>query len=549
MVSVPRAEPAPDVLLVVNPGGSQWSDEVRAAIESAIQALGTRYRWFEIPAENPRDAVSRAVRRAVSEGCRRIVATGGDGTVSMTAASLPRTGDGDRPALAIVPTGTANVLARELGVPSSITDAVALAIEGDRTLGLDTIVAASGWPVLTQVGIGPDARMIRDTPPEQRAKLGRWAYVIEFVRRSMRRRPERYDLDIDGVPLRVRAWQLVLANAGAAGTPPFTWGPGIDPTDGVVDLCVYDARTLADYLRITWRVMTGRHRRDSSTRYFRVRERVTIRSRRPVLVQGDGEILGRTPITLAVEPRALRVLVPREMGGIEGVVGTPDAPAATVPPAEPAPPGAQDGESVGHDVETMMAQHSRTWVLQGALGHPLAALAALDAALFLRVNAITLPRSVDRALVTLSRLMHYGEGWAAVALAFLVADFGRGLRVTAEALPVLWLTMLTVNYPLKRLFRRRRPFAAFVNARVSGPRPRDFSLPSGHSAAAFAGALLFGSYAPEWAPAFYALATVIAFSRVYLGVHYPSDVVLGAAAGTALAAIALSIVHALVPRL
>src|SRR6185436_3908499 len=112
--------------------------------------------------------------------------------------------------------------------------------------------------------------------------------------------------------------------------------------------------------------------------------------------------------------------VPREVSGIEGVVGTPDAPAATVPPTEPAPPGAND-ESVSHDVTTMMAQHSRTWVLQGVLRHPFAALAALDAAVFLRINAIALPRWADQALIQLSRLMHYGEGWAAVALVFMMA--------------------------------------------------------------------------------------------------------------------------------
>jgi undecaprenyl-diphosphatase len=191
----------------------------------------------------------------------------------------------------------------------------------------------------------------------------------------------------------------------------------------------------------------------------------------------------------------------------------------------------------------MVAQHSRTWLLQGWLQHPFAFLSALDAALYMRINALDLGPRTDRALVLLSKVMHYGEGWAVVALVMLVTDFRTAVRAAGEALVVLWATMLTVNFPLKALFRRRRPFIAFVDARVVGPRPRDFSFPSGHTAAAFAGALLFGAHAPLWSPLFYALAMVIGFSRVYLGVHYPSDVFIGAFVGTVLAGAYLAVLR------
>ena len=199
------------------------------------------------------------------------------------------------------------------------------------------------------------------------------------------------------------------------------------------------------------------------------------------------------------------------------------------PPTEP---------SVAEDVETMIAaHHARTWVLQGVLRHPIAALEALDAALFLRVNRMTLGTAGDAALTLASRTMHYGEGWVVAVAVMVAVDVRQGLRVAVLVLPVLWLTLLTVNLPLKRLFRRRRPFLAFVKARVLGPRPRDFSLPSGHSAAGFAGAFLLSLHVPWLAPLFYAIAAVVGLSRIYLGVHYPSDVVIGAAAGTLLAAL------------
>ena len=191
----------------------------------------------------------------------------------------------------------------------------------------------------------------------------------------------------------------------------------------------------------------------------------------------------------------------------------------------------------------MMAQQSRTWVLQERRSHPLATLQALDAALFLRVNRLSLGLAADRVLATSLRFMHYGEGWGLAILIMVLVDLKTGLRAAVDILPPLWLTSLTVNFPLKRLFRRRRPFLAFVKARVLGTRPRDFSFPSGHSASAFAGALLLSLHVPYLAPVFYAIAAIVALSRIYLGVHYPSDVVVGAAAGTVLAVVYRTLLH------
>src|SRR5207302_5305943 len=80
------------------------------------------------------------------------------------------------------------------------------------------------------------------------------------------------------------------------------------------------------------------------------------------------------------------------------------------------------------------------------------------------------------------------------------------------------------------------PFQAKVLTPVIGRKPGSRSFPSGHSAAAFAGAWLLSKYFRRWRPAFVALATLVCFSRLYLGVHYLSDVVMGAISGAALAA-------------
>ena len=113
----------------------------------------------------------------------------------------------------------------------------------------------------------------------------------------------------------------------------------------------------------------------------------------------------------------------------------------------------------------------------------------------------------------------------------VVATAGRFCR----SAPPLWFATLIVEYPIKYYFRRRRPFIDIVQAITVGRKPGSYSFPSGHSAAAFAGAWLLRRHYPRLTPLWYLIASLVAFSRIYLGVHYPGDVVSGSLLGTALA--------------
>jgi diacylglycerol kinase family enzyme/membrane-associated phospholipid phosphatase len=535
------SEPPPDLLIVHHPAAPRLTTEsLRATADRVLGERGLRHRIVAFP--DSRDApriVQRHIARAIREGCTRIVAAGGDGTVGLVAQCLARRRKrAPAVSLAIVPAGTTNLLARELGIPMDPEKAIAIAAEAARAIDLDAILVNRRY-VFTQVGVGPDALMIRDTARESQVKIGRLAYLLTFAKRARGFHPRWFTIKFDGQEVHERAQQLIAANAGSVGSPPFTWGPRIDPSDGTIDLCVFQAERPIDLGKVLWRLFTNSHRQDEQSKFYRVRSCAVIDSPRPVLVQGDGEIVGRTPVTLRVVPAALRVLVAR---AVEGTL-PPDAPPQATPEAVPAaaPTSAaragrlQRKRSIGEDILRMFAQRSRAWALQGPLRHPIAALNAFDAALFLRINALSLGQWSDRALELISRFIHYGEGWAAVVLAMLFVDLGRGVRAAVEALPALWITMVTVNLVLKHIFRRRRPFIAFVKARVIGRRPRDFSFPSGHAAAGFAGAVLLSMHLPAWAPVFYAFAVAVSFSRIYLGVHYPSDVIFGALSGTFLA--------------
>jgi len=243
-----RAPTRPADLLLVHTGSARFSpDDVRAAAEEALEGRGIRHRLVTVSGRGMEGAVRRQVARAIREGCTRIVAVGGDGTVSMVAQCLARRRGEDPPvSLGIIPAGTTNLLARELGIPLALNEAMAVVAEGERAIELDAVLVCKRY-VFTQVGMGPDALMIRDTPREKQQKLGRVAYMLTFLRRAFRFRSRWFTLQVDGKVVHERAWQLVVANVGSVGAPPFTWGPRIDPTDGTVDLCVLSMERKRDF--------------------------------------------------------------------------------------------------------------------------------------------------------------------------------------------------------------------------------------------------------------------------------------------------------------
>jgi undecaprenyl-diphosphatase len=127
----------------------------------------------------------------------------------------------------------------------------------------------------------------------------------------------------------------------------------------------------------------------------------------------------------------------------------------------------------------------------------------------------------------LSALGQYGVVWFVIA-GFTVRRTSRRRHWVQLGL-VITLTTVIVDYVLKPAVHRERPFVTMPATHVIGSRPTDPSFPSGHTADAFAGAWTLTRVSPQ--PALWVLAIGIAYSRVYLGVHYPLDVLGGALTG------------------
>jgi undecaprenyl-diphosphatase len=164
-------------------------------------------------------------------------------------------------------------------------------------------------------------------------------------------------------------------------------------------------------------------------------------------------------------------------------------------------------------------------------------LQAVDTFVFIQINQLPHRKLSDRFLTRLSWIMTSGTGWLLFLLLATLVDRQRGWKATRAVAPALWLATATVEHPIKKWFRRRRPFISLIEAIIVGRKPGSYSFPSGHSAAAFAGALLLAREYPAIARGFFGLASLVAFSRIYLGVHYPGDVLSGSLLGMLLARI------------
>ena len=177
-----------------------------------------------------------------------------------------------------------------------------------------------------------------------------------------------------------------------------------------------------------------------------------------------------------------------------------------------------------------VVERGRT-LLKDAVLRRMGPLQRLDARIYLTVNGIPHAPWSDRAANWITVWTTGGWVWSAgVALASALG-VSRARGALWDVLPSVTVATWIVEHPVKALFRRRRPFVDIVRALVVGKKPGSWSFPSGHSAASFASAWVVSKVWPRKAPLFFGLAALVGTSRVYVGAHYPGDVIFGAGAG------------------
>lgn len=292
-------------VLITNPASRQG----KRLAERARMALASRSVECDVVfTERPGHAAELASHFAPQYDA--VFALGGDGTVMEIAGALA----GTNVRVGVLAGGTGNLLARALGIPLSVKHAVSSLLDGSETF-IDVGRFESGKKFAIAAGVGVDASMVAETPGWLKRRLGVGAYAIvggwAALRAVLKRDLFHVRLVIDGTVYDGEAAAVMIANFGAVLGKRLTLGPEIRTDDGVLDACVFSPRSLRDALRITWRMLRADFGNDPALTYRRGCH-IRVETFPPRQWQADGELMGMTPFTVQVEPRAVRLLVPRE---------------------------------------------------------------------------------------------------------------------------------------------------------------------------------------------------------------------------------------------
>ncbi len=256
--------------------------------------------WYEVP--KSRKAPKR-VQRALEEGAELVFAWGGDGTVQRCLDVLAGTGV----PLAIVPAGTANLLATNLGVPAEIEGAVETGLRGARR-AID-VGRLNGERFGVMAGAGLDAAMIRDADAGLKDRIGRIAYVWTGAR-NVAEKPFEAKIKVDG-----STWFEDTTSCILVGNVGSLFG-GVDafddarPDDGMLELGVVTAESALEWARTLARTAVGTTARSPFVQMTRART-IEVALGRKVLYELDGGDREKVKkLVIDVEPGAVDVCVP-----------------------------------------------------------------------------------------------------------------------------------------------------------------------------------------------------------------------------------------------
>lgn len=286
--------------MIHNPtAGQRGARRLRAVLEVLEQRFGVEATVRATTGRGDAEAMARTVAPGAFDA---VVAAGGDGTVNEVVNGLGASSGGAPVPLGIVPLGTANVLAHELGLPSDPEGmGTVLAVGQAQPVHLGV---ANGRCFAMMAGAGFDARVVERVAPRLKRLIGKGAYAVETLVQLADYRGTRYRVTVDGVTEEVAS---VIVAKGRFYAGRFVCAPEARLADPSLHVCLFRETGRWNAIRYIWGVVADRLPRLPDYRVVPAR-RIVIEAPVGAAVQGDGDIIARLPVEITPSPWVLPVL-------------------------------------------------------------------------------------------------------------------------------------------------------------------------------------------------------------------------------------------------
>lgn len=287
-------------LLIVNPvAGTRWKGR---SINRVVEKLKEAFPGLELTrTKGPGDATTLS-RKAASDGYKTIISVGGDGTINETINGMA----GSDSALGVIPMGTGNALAREIGLslnPVRASSMISHAMTKRISLGI-----ANGRYFVIGAGIGFDAQMMERVDRQYKGlkrKLGVIPYILAGLGTLSAYNHPKIRFIVDGEEYIGEYGLIVKSNAGR-----FKFANGISLEDSSLLLCLFKKVNTIPFLRYWFSVLSGSPINSEDIAYIRGNE-IYVTSDDPISLHVDGEVIGATPVKISLCKDGLNLLVPR----------------------------------------------------------------------------------------------------------------------------------------------------------------------------------------------------------------------------------------------
>ena len=287
-------------LALISKKAGHFRPNVCRELAHGFSNAGVPLRFYYIEDEKE---LAGEIEAAFKAGCRDFLAVGGDGTVSLVASCLY-----NKPhRIGIIPAGTANLMARVLGIPMSSKKAIRMAVWSPRTKPVDGM-DVRGRIYLLNVSAGLSSISLDCLNEKTKSTMGMFSYVIGVARASLKAAPCNFEIEIDGRKVHSREIELHITNIGVLGLPRYHIHEHSLIDDGIVEVLGLSNLLPTTVFGAVLDVLL--RRKKQAIRLIGKGSNIVISSEKQQTAQGDGDIIGPIPVTIKVRPRAINFIVP-----------------------------------------------------------------------------------------------------------------------------------------------------------------------------------------------------------------------------------------------